>query len=255
MPAKRFVVAVVLVAVGAWGSLVALRQRSPTRASTLSFTPHRPSGAIQSGRTSLGLDSARDGFIFVPRGNSERAPAPLLVLLHGATQRSRLFERITPLADSLGVVIVAPDSRDITWDAIRDDFGADVAFINHAITRAFDRAYVDRCRVVIGGFSDGASYGLSLGIRNARLLAGVVAFSPGFVIPVARGETLGKLPLFVRHGRNDEILPIDRTSRRLVPMLRDAGFDVNYAEFDGPHTMLPAHARAALEWVKRRGCR
>jgi len=218
---------------------------------TLSFTPHAPSQTVETGLKPLGLGAERDGFLFVPKGNEPTHPAPLLVLLHGATQRARLFERIAPMADSAGVVILAPDSRGMTWDAVRDAFGPDVRFIDRAVMRAFDRAYIDSCRVVLGGFSDGASYALSLGIRNARHLRGVVAFSPGFIIPA---HEIGRLPVFVRHGTRDEILPIDNASRAIVPALRSAGFIVDYAEFDGPHTVRPADARDALDWVNARTC-
>lgn len=218
---------------------------------TLSFTAHSPSRAVTTGLAPLGIGSDRDGFLFVPLGNTPSNPAPLLVLLHGATQRARLFERIAPMADSAGVVILAPDSRGMTWDAVREGFGPDVQFLDRAITRAFDRAYIDTCRVVLGGFSDGASYALSLGIRNAQRLHGVVAFSPGFVIPA---RDVGKIAVFVRHGTRDEILPIDNASRAIVPALRQAGLTVDYAEFDGPHTVRPDDARAALAWVKQRSC-
>jgi predicted esterase len=79
----------------------------------------------------------------------------------------------------------------------------------------------------------------------------VVAFSPGFIIPA---HEIGRLPVFVRHGTRDEILPIDNASRAIVPALRSAGFIVDYAEFDGPHTVRPADARDALDWVNARTC-
>ena len=217
----------------------------------LAFRPHTPSGAIHAGSSPLGLASPRDGFLFVPRANAAANPMPLLILLHGATQRAQLFEPLVPLADSLGVLLLAPDAREMTWDAIRGDFGADVAFIDQAIMRAFDQGFVDACRVVVGGFSDGASYALSLGIRNAERLHGVVALSPGFVIPAAE---VGKLPVFMRHGTADQILPIDRTSRPIARALREAGFDVDYAEFDGPHTVRPDDGRTAMQWTKGRSC-
>jgi phospholipase/carboxylesterase len=222
-----------------------------SREGTLTFTPRAPVVQIQAGLQPLGLGTERDGFLFVPRGNAAGHAQPLLILLHGATQRARLFERMTPAADSAGVVILAPDSREMTWDAIRGRFGADVAFLQRAIGRAFDRAHIDPCRVVIGGFSDGATYGLSLGIRNAHALQGVVAFSPGFVIPAREAQ---QLPVFIRHGTEDRILPIDRTSRRILAALRDAGFTVDYEEFSGPHTIRAADARAALRWVTQRSC-
>jgi phospholipase/carboxylesterase len=217
----------------------------------LTFTPHASRESVTPGVSALGLAAERDGFLFVPHDNSAIHPSPLLVLLHGATQRARMFDRLADAADSAGVVLLAPDSRDITWDGIRGDFGPDIAFLSRAIDRAFDRAHIDPCRVAIGGFSDGASYALSLGIRNARLVHGVVAFSPGFIVPA---DSVQRLPVFVRHGTHDQILPIDGASRTIVRRLRDAGFAVDYEEFDGRHTVRPADARASLHWVTQRGC-
>lgn len=244
----------VVALLGGVAIVAAFALRSPQVQSgdgTLSFKAHAPVSAVVPGRAPLGLAQERDGFLFVPKGNDSLHREPLLILLHGATQRARLFERLFPMADTLGVVVLAPDSREMTWDAIRGQFGPDVEFLDRAIMLAFDRAFIDPCRVVIGGFSDGASYALSLGIRNPRVLRGVVAFSPGFVIPAKEG---GPLPVFIRHGTKDQILPIDRTSRRLVAALKNAGFTVDYEEFDGPHTFRPVDARTSMRWVKARTC-
>jgi hypothetical protein len=99
------------------------------------LAPHSPTSRIATGRSSLGLAVAgdatgRDGFLFVPHDTTDRHGVPLLILLHGATQRAALFERVIPAADSAGVAILAPDSREMTWDAIQEGFGADVAFCN-----------------------------------------------------------------------------------------------------------------------------
>jgi phospholipase/carboxylesterase len=64
---------------------------------------------------------------------------------------------------------------------------------------------VDAGRLAVEGFSDGASYALSIGLTNGDLLTHVVAFSPGFASPVAY---TGKPPVFVSHGTHDEVLPI-----------------------------------------------
>ena len=45
-----------------------------------------------------------------------------------------------------------------------------------------------------------------------------------------------------------QILPFETTSRRLVPDLKQAGYRVNFQEFDGPHAMPPEIARGAIEW-------
>jgi len=250
MPHPRFVVVGLVTAAAMVVFGFARTQATDGR---LAFAAHSPRDSIRTGVTPLGLGTERDGFLFVPRNNSARSPAPLVIMLHGATQRARMFERIAAVADTLGVVILAPDSRELTWDIIAGGgFGPDIEFLDRAIARAFDRAFIDSCRVVIGGFSDGASYALSLGIRNARRLHGVLAFSPGFM---ARTRSPERLPIFVRHGTRDKILDIDRASRPLVRTLRDAGYAVDYEEFDGPHTVRPADARAGLRWAAQRKCR
>jgi phospholipase/carboxylesterase len=96
------------------------------------------------------------------------------------------------------------------------------------------------------GFSDGASYALSLGPTNGDLFTRVIAFSPGFASPGARR---GMPPVFVSHGTRDGVPPIERCSRRIVPRLEREGYEVRYREFDGPHTVPRSIAREALGWV------
>ena len=98
----------------------------------------------------------------------------------------------------------------------------------------------------MSGFSDGASYGLGLGVANGELFNAVLAFSPCFVPP--GGGAQGKPRIFVSHGDNDSILPRPQCSGRLVPELQRAGYKVNYREFEGPHTAPPDIAKEALRW-------
>ena len=62
-------------------------------------------------------------------------------------------------------------------------------------------------------------------------------------------ERHGTTSLFVAHGIRDEILPIDMCSRRIVPELKRLRYRVEYVEFDGPHTVLPAVAEQAVRWL------
>lgn len=105
---------------------------------------------------------------------------------------------------------------------------------------------MDPKRVVIAGFSDGASAAISLGLINGDLFPKIVAFSPGFVVGTERH---GKPQLFISHGTRDQILPIDQTSRRIVPRLKREGVNVSYHEFDGPHTAPPEMVAAAMTWL------
>lgn len=172
---------------------------------------------------------------------------PLLVCLHGASGNGAgQLRRIGPPADQAGVAVLAPDSRNGTWDAIRDGFGEDVEFLNRALTFVFERLAVDPTRVAIGGFSDGASYALSLGLINGDLFPRVVAGSPGFVVS---GSPNGRPRFFISHGTSDQVLPIDRCSRVIVPRLKSLGYDVTYREFEGRHELPPDIAAESMRWM------
>jgi phospholipase/carboxylesterase len=168
-------------------------------------------------------------------------------MLHGAGGSSRGGIRpFQSLADASGLILLALDSRDMTWDAIRGDFGPDVAFIDRALTEVFRRCAVDPAHVVVEGFSDGATYALSLGLTNGDLFKRIIAFSPGFI---AASAFTGKPQVYISHGTADNILPIDSCSRRIVPELKGLGYDVRYHEFEGGHQVPEEIAREAAGWL------
>jgi predicted esterase len=172
-------------------------------------------------------------------------------MLHGAGGSGEgVLRRVSAAADEAGVAVLAPSSRGSSWDAIRQGFGPDVAAINRALERTFDLVAVDPARIAVGGFSDGASYALSLGLINGDLFPRVVAFSPGFVI---EGTAHGRTSIFMSHGTADEILPIDRCSRRIVPALQKRGYAVTYREFEGGHGVPQDVAREGLQFVAMAG--
>ena len=48
------------------------------------------------------------------------------------------------------------------------------------------------------------------------------------------------------------MLPIEPCSRRIVAQAREAGYVVNYREFDGPHTVPEEIAREAVGWFVKK---
>ena len=190
-----------------------------------------------------------EGLLYVPPGYRPEQPAPLVVMLHGAGGEARMaLDVLRPAADRGGFLLLAPQSRGPTWDAIRGEFGPDARQIDRELAEVFSGYSVDPDRVAIAGFSDGASYALSLGLSNGALFKAVFAFSPGFIPPA---EWHGKPRVYVSHGTRDEVLPIDLCSRALVPRLRARGYDVEYREFDGPHAVPQEIVSEAARWLAR----
>ena len=206
--------------------------------------------AIPAGVRPLDLGQG-EALVYAPEGYRPDQPSPLAVMFHGAGGSAEdglaLFQ---PLADDAGSILLAPQSRGRTWDLLLDGYGPDVALLDEALQQIFGAYAVDPAHLAVGGFSDGASYALSIGSLNGDLFTSVIAFSPGFW---SRGETHGTPSFFVTHGTDDPVLPIGSTSRRLVPQLGSAGYEVAYREFAGGHAVPGDLAAEALMWFLGRG--
>lgn len=196
----------------------------------------------------LGLDRERDALLYLPK-SATNSPQPLLLFLHGATQSADdMFWYLDSAPEETGVVILAPNSRDTTWDALSGSFGPDVEFLNRALDRVFDTVAIDPARIAIGGFSDGATYAIAVGLINGDLFKHVTAFSPGFVMD---SPAQGKPSFFISHGMRDRILPIESCGRRVAADLKSRGYEVSFREFDGGHEIPGEVMLDGLRWVSR----
>ncbi|MEU4096861.1 alpha/beta hydrolase-fold protein [Streptomyces sp. NPDC026673] len=161
-------------------------------------------------------------------------PVPLLVAFHKAGGApDDMLALLRAEAERRKFLLLAPRAHRVTWDAVVGRrFGKDAVSVQHAMAAVFGQFPVDRDRIAVAGFSDGASYALGLGLANGDLFSRVLAYSPGRVPPGCR---TGRPTIFVSHGRRDTVLPVTRTSRRIVPALEDAGYHVDYLEHDFGH--------------------
>ncbi|RNI27160.1 phospholipase [Rufibacter immobilis] len=210
-------------------------------------SPPTTGKAAKPGLHSLGLDTLKDGLLYVPKGYDPGKPAALAVMLHGsggdASQGIRLLQRY---ADVHNLLLIAPASRKYSWDIVASNsFGVDVLMVDQALAQVFAHYAIDPNKVAIGGFSDGASYALCLGLTNGDLFTHIIAFSPGFSYTM---ETHGSPSVFLSHGTQDGVLPIDRCGRKIQKDLRDQGRNVHYLEFKGEHEIPAQVSAAAVDW-------
>lgn len=215
---------------------VSARPRADTSA-TMSASTTLPAGT-----TRVALTNGRTGLLRVP-------PVPVravVVALHGAGGRAdQALNLLRPDADRLGLVVLAPASFGSTWAMLRGGADVDTAALDEALGDVL-AALTPPDAVAVAGFSDGASYALALGLANGDLFGHVLAFSPGFH---AADRRQGRPRFFVSHGVSDEVLPIARTSRRIVPGLHQEGYEVTYREFDGGHVVPARCVTEAVEWM------
>lgn len=227
--------------------MVSERDRYSTGRLTARPRENIENGEVATGIQSLGLANERDGLLYVPREYDNKRPAALAVMLHGAGAHAKQgISLLQRYADEYNIIIIAPASRTSSWDIISDDaFGPDIIFIDQALELVFETYAVNQEHIAVGGFSDGASYSLSLGLTNGDLFTHIIAFSPGFAYTL---EMRGKPAVFISHGIHDAVLPIDPCGRRIAPQLKHQGLEVNYKEFDGGHEVPADISKSAVEW-------
>lgn len=219
----------------------------PSLLGRLSFTPAQPTQSpLPPGRHRLGIDDERDAVLFVPAGLEARMPVPLFVMFHGAGgYPGKVLPFIEEHAEHRKFLVLAPYSLYPTWDIVIGGSGPDLERLHRALTAVTSRYRVDRDHLAFAGFSDGASYALSIGITNGDIASHVIAFSGGFMSIFTQN---GSPRVFIAHGLIDEQLPIATSGRANAAALTSAGYEVQYVEFNGLHAIQPVTVGVAIEF-------
>lgn len=200
--------------------------------------------ALSGGAFTLTSPDRREALFHAPP-DSRRA-LPLLLLLHGAGGLDGGSEELAlALAERHGACLLAPRALGSSWDVLRGGYGPDLAFLDLALCWTMQHYLIDPCALSIAGFSDGASYALSVGLMNGDLFGDILAFSPGFARPIRR---VGQPRVFIAHGLHDPVLPVVR-GQTIAKHLSDEGYQVQYEEFDGVHRVPAEVADGALDRV------
>ncbi len=204
-----------------------------------------PSNAPIKSETRTGvIELSGKAYAYLPKGMDGK-PRPLLVSLYGAGgQASVVLDAYREFADREGFILMIPTSTSGTWDMIEDlksrigiemnvtpRYGKDLKAIDTALADLFTKVAVDPKRIGIVGFSDGATYALSVGTANPQLFSTVIAFSPGPAFPTKFDPNQ---KVFISHGENDDILPYSNT-RGIVSKLRVKKMSVEFEKFSGKH--------------------
>ena len=194
----------------------------------------------------LELPGERDTLLIVPEGLDTTAPVKLLVMFHGAGGSA---EKVMPFfkehAEKNKFLLMIPQSTYITWDLTIGGNGPDLERLDRALDKVNSHFNLDRNHFGFCGFSDGASYSLSIGLSNGETVSHVIALSGGFMnLYVPRGRPL----VFIAHSPEDEQLPMDISGLHHYKELKKAGYDIEFMEFHGRHLIHPHIVDKAMKF-------
>lgn len=249
---------------GLWwlGVLLAIVASPPAAASGPTLTVAVAPGPLAAPEKRNGILTLKGGaYAYLPKGRTADA-APVLVAFHGAGGRAAdVLEAFRADADANRFILVIPQAKGSTWDMIEDlknrlgvemnvtpRYGKDLKALDQSLMDLFARVTVDPARIGVMGFSDGATYAVSVGTANSQLFRTVIAFSPGPAFPT-RFDTRQRI--FISHAEEDPVLPFS-TTRGMVAKMRVRKMPIIFVSFHGKHAVpKEIHARAVNYFMEK----
>ena len=189
---------------------------------------------------------------------------PTLVMIHGfkgTEEVTWVFARSAspdwlvismraPFAADQGYQWYMHDDTDLERQNHPEDFKVGLATLGHFIEKLPDVYPVDRTRMVLLGFSQGAAMAYAYGLHHPILgIAALCGFIPRYIghdLP-----PLDRLPILILHGTQDTTIPI-KVARENRDRLQAAGADVTYQESETGHKVSAAGMRELTNWLAAR---
>jgi phospholipase/carboxylesterase len=223
------------------------------------------------------VDELPTGLVWIERGPQRAAlftpdeidPArryPLLAVLHGAGRREELLMKAyRDEAERRQALFLIPRSFHGTWDLITAATqGAEAAaaggapsgrpdldFFEYAYDLIFRRYPIDAGRLGLLGYSDGASYALSVGLSNPELFRAVMGWAAGFVAIETEAAAPGvrRPAVLVEYGTHDELFPFEQVAVPMREQLEAFGCNVTFrVDQGGRHWPSGSFQQEALDW-------
>ncbi len=177
---------------------------------------------------------------------------PLITVLHGAGRQDEMLAKTyRDEPERRQALFLIPRSYQPTWDLIAGGGRRDVDFLEYAYDLIYRRYPVDMKRQAMLGYSDGASYGLSIALSNPRLFRAVMAWAAGFVaFDFSAVDNDDERPeLLLEYGTHDQVFPFEQIALPMRQHLEAAGYSVEFRiDQGGRHWPSGDFQPEALDW-------
>lgn len=192
------------------------------------------------------------GVLLTPEVMDPARSYPLITVLHGAgRQDEMLVKACRSEPERRQALFFVPRSVAPTWDLIAGGGRVDLDFLEHAYDLIYRRYRVDAFSQCLIGYSDGASYALSVGLSNARFFSALMVWAAGFVVldPATADASAPKPRLYLEHGTHDQLFAFEQVALPMKQNLEKAGYDVTFSvDEGGRHWPSGSFQSEALDW-------
>lgn len=182
---------------------------------------------------------------------------PMFTILHGAgRQDEALAKGYKNEPDERQAFFLIPRSVEPTWDLIASDGRPDLDFLEYAYDLIYRRFPIDPLQQVLVGYSDGASYAMSVGLSNSTMFSALIGWAAGFIVldPPTAEQFQVAIPeprprIYLEYGTHDELFDYHSVAIPTRDRLQQAGFDVTFSTDEGGrHWPSGTFHTEALDW-------
>ncbi|MEE2674641.1 MAG: hypothetical protein VX466_12650 [Myxococcota bacterium] len=182
---------------------------------------------------------------------------PLFTVLHGAGRQDEMLAKgYGGEPEKRQAFFLIPRSVEPTWDLIASSERADLDFLEYAYDLVYRRYPIDPLQQALIGYSDGASYALSVGLCNAAMYSALMVWAAGFLVldpPTAErfreGVPEPRPRIYLEYGTHDELFDFQTVALPMRDNLEKSGFDVTFSvDEGGRHWPSGSFQTEALDW-------
>lgn len=214
--------------------------------------PHPAGGPSEHASPTGGSTAAAAGGYarYIPEYLDPKAPAPVVIALHGGRGNGLDFLwSWLPAARSHGVVVIAPTALGETWAITDDDIDSpNIARMVDAVEHV---QALDRSRILLTGMSDGGTFSYVSGLVEGSIATHLAPYSASFhpmLLEFVSPERVAALPIRLTHGARDWMFEIDM-ARTAAAAFQSKGADIDFHELpDRAHVFPVDQTAATLDW-------
>lgn len=190
------------------------------------------------------------GYLLTPDEIDPERSYPLITVLHGAgRQDEQLAKAYRDEPEKRDAFFLIPRSIGPTWDLIARPDRPDLEFLGWAYDLIYRRYPIDAGRQALVGYSDGASYGLSLAVSNPEVFRAIMGWAAGFCVLDPDAPEEPKPWVLLEYGTHDQVFPFEQIAVPMREQLQKRGYPLEFRVDEGGKHWPPTDFQPeALDW-------